>query len=441
MGIESAFGNIPDNWELTTLGEVCERGNGVIQTGPFGSQLHSSDYVPFGIPTIMPKNIGDNRVIEEGISRVSEKDAQRLSRYRVRYGDIIYSRRGDVRRRALIRKEQSGWLCGTGSLMVRFGNAPVDAIYASYFLGHPLIQDWIEQHAIGATMPNLNTSIMAVVPFVLPPLSEQKAIAEILGTLDDKIELNRRMNQTLEALARTIFKSWFVDFNPVRAKMDGHQPVGIGAETAALFPESFEKSRFGEIPCGWKWGIIGDIAKNHRRSIKPEDVDPETPYIGLEHMPRNSIAIDGWGKAADVVSDKFQYKKGEILFGKLRPYFHKVVVAVSEGVCSTDVLVVNTKKEENYGLLLGHLSSTEFINYVDAGSSGTKMPRTNWNYMSRYEIAIPPIELSHEYTILIKPIIANITTNIEESSILGALRDTLLPRLMSGAVSINISGS
>ena len=112
--IEEVVGSIPGDWEYSTLGEACRRGGGDIQTGPFGSQLHASDYVLDGIPSIMPQNIGDNRVIVDGIARIGSADAQRLGRYLVREGDIICSRRGDVERRALIRDRENGWLCGTG---------------------------------------------------------------------------------------------------------------------------------------------------------------------------------------------------------------------------------------------------------------------------------------------------------------------------------------
>lgn len=136
-------GTIPDHWEPTTLGEVCRRGGGNIQTGPFGSQLHASDYVPDGIPSIMPVNIGENRINREGIACVTETDANRLAQHRVRVGDIVYSRRGDVERRALVREPEDGWLCGTGCLKVRLGSKVVDPLFASYQLGHPTIRQWI----------------------------------------------------------------------------------------------------------------------------------------------------------------------------------------------------------------------------------------------------------------------------------------------------------
>jgi type I restriction enzyme S subunit len=233
---DSPIGQIPGDWELTTLGEICQRGGGYIQTGPFGSQLHASDYVSIGIPSIMPVNIGDNRVIVDSIAKVKKQDAERLNRHRVRSGDIIYSRRGDVERRALVRPEQDGWLCGTGCLKIDLGTGVVDPLYVSYYLGHCDVRSFISRHAVGSTMPNLNTTIMSSVPFVLPPPDQQRAIARILGALDDKIELNCRMNRALEAMAQALFKSWFVDFDPVIAKREGRKPVGMDDATAALFP-------------------------------------------------------------------------------------------------------------------------------------------------------------------------------------------------------------
>jgi restriction endonuclease S subunit len=167
-------GAIPEHWELTTLGEVCRRGGGNIQTGPFGSQLHAADYVPVGVPSIMPTNIGENRIIEDGIVRITEADANRLGQHRLGTGDIVYSRRGDVEKRALIRAREEGWFCGTGCLKVRLGSGVVDPLFASFYLGHPSVKEWIVRHAVGATMPNLNTSIMSAVPFALPPSDGRK---------------------------------------------------------------------------------------------------------------------------------------------------------------------------------------------------------------------------------------------------------------------------
>jgi type I restriction enzyme S subunit len=192
------------DWRVTTLGELCRAGGGDIQTGPFGSQLHASDYVPSGIPSVMPQNIGDNVIVEDGIARITSDDAVRLSRYLLREGDIVYSRRGDVERRALVRPEQSGWLCGTGCLRVRLGGA-ADPRFISYYLGHPSVRAWIVRHAIGATMPNLNTGILEAVPVTLPPRCTQLAIAALLGALDDKIAVNQKLVYTANELMKAMY--------------------------------------------------------------------------------------------------------------------------------------------------------------------------------------------------------------------------------------------
>lgn len=203
---KTLIGHIPSEWLSTTLGELCASGSGDIQTGPFGSQLHASDYVSVGIPSVMPQNIGDNVIQEEGIARITPEDARRLARYLLEPGDIVYSRRGDVERRAWVREEQGGWLCGTGCLRVRMGSS-ADSRFMSYYLGHPDIRAWIVQHAIGATMPNLNTSILSAVPVALPGRFEQQAIASILGALDDKIAVNDRIAAAIGAFLLARFSA------------------------------------------------------------------------------------------------------------------------------------------------------------------------------------------------------------------------------------------
>ena len=288
----------------------------------------------------------------------------------------------------------------------------------------------------GSAQPSLNRNFIHPMPIVVPSLAEQKAIAHVLGTLDDKIGLNRRMNETLEAMTRAIFKSWFVDFDPVRAKAEGRRPPGLDAPTAALFPAGFHDSPLGPIPKGWEVGCIGDLADNPRRGAGPDELEPGTPYVALEHMPRRCIALDHWGVADEVASGKFRFRRAEILFGKLRPYFHKVGVAPMDGVCSTDILVVAPKSPEWFAFVLGHVSSDEFVAHADAGSTGTKMPRTNWQEMGRYEVAVPPDETALAFEHLVAPLIEKIVANTHQSRKLAAIRDALLPKLLSGEVRV-----
>ena len=292
----------------------------------------------------------------------------------------------------------------------------------------------------GTVQDNINLDYLKKMFFPIPiDTAEQRTIARTLGALDDKIEHNRRMNRTLEEMARAIFKSWFVDFDPVAAKAEGRQPYGMSVEMAALFPAEFVDTtddNFLVIPKGWEEGKVGDIGENIRRTVTPSQVNSDMPYIGLEHMPRRNITLSEWGNAEDVTSNKFLFKKGEILFGKLRPYFHKVGVSSIDGICSTDILVLNSKNPEYFGILLGHLSSVDFINYVDAGSEGTRMPRTNWEMMERYTIVIPDKRTADCFTNIVNPIVKKIRANIAEFHLLADVRDVLLPRLLSGEVCV-----
>ena len=269
-------------------------------------------------------------------------------------------------------------------------------------------------------------------------LPEQRAIAHVLGTLDDKIELNRRMNATLEEMARALFKSWFVDFEPVRAKMEGRwrrgeSLPGLPAEhSTTCSPTGWWTRMLGPIPEGWEVRGLGEVANQRRSGVSPEEIDSATPYIALEHMPKQCIALSEWGTADGLASNKFRFKRGDIMFGKLRPYFHKVGVAPLDGVCSTDIVAVVPESPGWFGFVLGHVSSTAFVDYTDATSTGTRMPRTTWADMARYKVALPSQEIANACDGLIQPWVTRILSAIHQSRTLAAQRDALLPRLVSG---------
>ena len=223
----------------------------------------------------------------------------------------------------------------------------------------------------------------------------------------------------------------------IRARLATGEVEGahVGA-TAALFPKHLENSPLGHIPKGWTAGKLGDIGTNSRRGVQPGDIASNTPYIALEHMPRRCIALGDWADSTHVASGKSAFKKDEILFGKLRPYFHKVGVAPLDGVCSTDILVLAPKSPEWFGFLLGHASSDELIQFTDLASTGTKMPRTNWRDISSFKVALPPKPIAAAFTRNIQPMLDRIHANLHQSRTLATLRDTLLPKLLSGEVRI-----
>jgi type I restriction enzyme S subunit len=345
--------------------------------------------------------------------------------------DVIMTSEAPLGELAWVRQKLE-WCLGQRLFGIRTDKKKLNGRFLFYALQSETVRNDLISRATGTTVTGIRQSELRKVAIPLPPLPEQKRIAGILGALDDKIELNRKMNETLEQMAKALFKSWFVDFDPVHAKAAGRQPAGMDKATADLFSDSFVDSELGKIPKGWRVGKLGDIGLNQRRGVQPEDIGADTPYIGLEHMPRRCIALGEWANSNEVGSGKSEFKKGEILFGKLRPYFHKVGVAPFDGICSTDILVLSPRSPEWFGLLLCHASSDELIRFVDQASTGTKMPRTNWGDISSFKAAIPPEPIADKLTSCIATKVNYIHENLRQSRTISLLRDSLLPKLLSG---------
>lgn len=372
-----------------------------------------------------------NGPTEFGAHHPSPRQYTTDARKRARRGDVLFCVRGSTTGR--MNWADREYAIGRGMAAIRHRSEPELQPFVRAVIDHGL--SGLLAQATGSTFPNVSASQLASLWWPPLPEDEQRAIARMVGTLDDKIELNRQMNETLEGIARALFRSWLVGFDPVRAKAKGRDP-GLPKPIADLFPDRFEESEIGEIPAGWHVGSIGDVAAHPRRGVQPNDIDAATPYVALEHMPRRSIALSEWATADGLGSAKFAFQRGEILFGKLRPYFHKVGVAPVDGVCSTDIVVVAPNKPNWFAFVLGHLSSSAFIDYTDSGSTGTKMPRTSWGEMSRYPIAVPPEAVAKAVTEQIQPAVERIIAGIHESRSLAALRDALLPKLISGELRV-----
>jgi type I restriction enzyme, S subunit len=202
---------VPPHWTYTTVGTIADPSGGDVQTGPFGSQLHVSDYSENGTPVVMPQDISNGTISTDGITRVDETHVARLARHRVRIDDILFSRRGDVARFAVITEREAGWLCGTGCMRVRLASKDVDARYLYRFLSQSVVRGWLELHAKGITMANLNGKILQALPLAFPPLPEQKRIAAVLDAADALRAKRRAAIAKLESLTQAIFIDMFGD--------------------------------------------------------------------------------------------------------------------------------------------------------------------------------------------------------------------------------------
>ncbi len=426
-------------FQTARLGNFAE-----VQTGPFGSQLHKKDYVDVGTPIITVEHLGDNRIIHSNLPRVSDKDRLRLSKYWIQKGDIVFSRVGSVDRRAYVHEQEDGWLFSGRCLRVRVTDKNLNSRFLSFFFGLESIKEHIRQIAVGATMPSLNTSLLSNLEIIIPPLSEQRAIAHILGTLDDKIELNRRMNETLEAMARAIFKSWFVDFDPVRAR-GGELPFALNlpSEILNLFPDSFEDSELGEIPRGWEINSIGEVVRCVGGST-PSTKSPAlwdggtNPLVTPKDMSSltSPIILDTARHITDAGVDKISSGRlptGTVLLSSRAPIGYlaiaKVPVSVNQGI----IAMICDKSLPNYYVLYWIEANMETIKSNAGGTTFAEISKRNFRPI---QVVVPHERVLEAFIQQVGALHKQLVLNLQESNTLTFLRDLLLPKLISGELRV-----
>lgn len=406
------MGGVSMEWKEVRLGDIAD-----VQTGPFGSQLHKSDYIAEGIPCIMPTNIGPHlNFIVDGIAHVSEVDANRLSRHLTEIGDIIYARRGDIEKCAYVTTNEEKWLCGTGCLKIRCNNE-VNSRFIAYLLSTAECKKWITGNAVGTTMLNLSKGILSNLPLLVPSHEDQRRIASILSSLDRKIELNNKINADLEEIAQAIFKNWFVDFEPFK---DG----------------KFVDSELGMIPEGWKVGTLGDITKNKSAKVKERnDVKVLSPVttgelVLSEEYFTKQVFSSSIAKYKIVNKGDFAYNPARVNIGSLgRNEFD------FDG-CVSPVYVVFSVLDgyENYFDLF---RKTDFFkDSVASLAIGGVRQSLSYDDLSSIEVIIPSENAVEEFNNLYNQMKKTIKANKLENSRLSLLRDTLLPCLMSGELEV-----
>lgn len=402
--IDSEYGEICASFDFAPLSDLVVEGG--VQTGPFGSQLHAEDYVEVGTPIITVEHLGNNRIIHSNLPKVSDEDRERLSRFALQTGDIVFSRVGSVDRRAIVHAEEDGWLFSGRCLRVRPDKTKIDNGYLSYFFGAPTFKEHIRKIAVGATMPSLNTKILGNIRIFFPPLPEQRAIAAILGALDDKIELNRRMNRTLEAMAQALFKEWFVD-------------------------EAEEE---------WGGSPVSEVVDiNPARPLKKGEM---ATYLDMANMPTYGHRAIEWVKRPFGSGTRFM--NGDTLLARITPCLENGKTAFVDflndgeiGWGSTEFIILRPKPPlpPEFGYYLAR--DENFRNHVIKNMTGTSgRQRAPASCLDQYLIAVPPADLARNFGDSVRIFMAKIRSNDEQSRTLAALRDALLPKLLSGEVRV-----
>ena len=403
-------------------------------------------------------NITGNCISEIQYLVVGKDKIPSRARRKVQQGDIVYSTvRPNQRHFGLMKKLPNNFLASTGFAVIsgKEDLALTDFIY--WFLAQDHIVDHLQTLAEQNTSayPSIRPSDIERLELKLPPLPEQRAIAHILGTLDDKIELNRRMNETLEEMARAIFKSWFVDFDPVRAKMDGswrrgESLPGMPAEMYDLFPSRLVDSELGEIPEGWEVKSLGEVVITVRgRSYRSAELaESDTALVTLKSFARNGgYRPDGLKSYIGNYKPEQIIEPGEIIIActdvtqAAEVIGHPAMVQPTTKydllVASLDVLIIRPKCEGIRREFLYFLCSTEtFINHTAAYATGTTVLHLDKNAVPSFRLALPTQQLVCLYSKKVGPILEHILINALENENLVVLRDTLLPKLISGELRV-----
>ena len=414
------------------LGDLVKEGKGKIHTGPFGSQLHASDYVQSGIPCIMPANMLNNYLDLSEIAYINEIDASRLSKYLVEEGDIVYSRRGDVTQKALIRSFESGYFCGTGCLLIRPG-IHIDSNYLLYYLSLKELKTWIKKQAVGATMPNLNTGILSDIPFKFIELEKQIAVASILRTLDKKIELNNRINTELEAMAKTLYDYWFVQFD----FPDEHGKPYKSSGGKMVYNETLKR----DIPEGWgvkKWGELITIESGY--PFKSSDYTDNGRYkvITIKNVQDGELILDKCDTINFIptnLSEKCYLSLGDILISLTGNVGRICVVHCEELLLNQRVGKISCDNVyKNYVYRYFTMSSTH--DWLKRVSNGSAQQNLSPNDIIKGNCLIPNLNVIEKFNRLHQPIYIKRHLASLNNQKLTELRDWLLPMLMNGQVTV-----
>ena len=403
-------------WIRYRLGELANS----IQTGPFGSQLHQSDYSMTGIPVIMPKDMINGKIEERNIARVSEEHAERLKRHRVKCGDIIYSRRGDVGRCALVTENQSGWLCGTGCLKVEVGSNVLSS-FLFYILQRQDSVGWVESHAVGSTMPNLNTGILSKLPIRLPSLSVQHRIASFLSTYDALIENNNARIRVLEKMAENLYKEWFVRF-----RFPGHENVEME----------------NGLPKGWKIIYINDCCKTigggTPSTSKSEYWNGNIKWVTPTDLT-NKDSMPLLNIAGRITDEGLAHSSAKLL----PPYSILMTSRASIGyfginlepVCTNQGFISIIPQTPNLLMYFLYMLKNR-RNEIISNANGATFLEISKGRFRKMKMVMPNKELLDEFQAKAFNLFNMVLKLEKQNSLLARQRDLLLPRLMSGKLEV-----
>ncbi len=432
--------DLPAGWRWSTLDEVRAAGRSVV-SGPFGSNIGKRFFVETGVPVIRGNNLTTDmsRFHDGGFVYLTEKKAEEFTSCEAVADDLIFTAAGTIGQVGIIPRQSSHlkYIISNKQLRARLNINVIDPVFAYYWFASPPMVKAIQSRNTGSTIPLINLSVLKSLPIVVPPLDEQHAIAGYLSLLDDRITLLRETNATLEAIAQALFKSWFVDFDPVRAKMEGRAPAGMDETTAALFPDSFEETELGVVPKGWKVCSFTDavhvIGGGTPKTSVAEYWGGTIPWFSVVDAPNgtDTYVID---------TEKHITEAGlNNCSTKLLPAGTTIISA--RGTVGRLALVGRemAMNQSCYGLrgkagdaYFTYFTTCRLVEGLRQRSHGSVFDTITRDTLASVSVIYPSTPTITAFDNLVAPVMGRIRQNLEQAQTLATLRDTLLPRLISG---------
>ncbi|WP_234497914.1 restriction endonuclease subunit S [Vibrio maritimus] len=424
-----SFDNLPRSWQLISLEDAMDA---IIDyRGKTPKKTES------GIPLITAKIVKGGYVLEPFEFIAEDNYDSWMVRGLPQVGDVVLTTEAPLGETAQLTSANVALAQRIVTLRGKRGVLDNDFLLCA--LQSDFVQHQLESRASGSTVKGIKQSELRKVSLPIPPLPEQQKISQVLKSLSNKLVCNTQTNQTLEEMAQAIFKSWFVDFDPIKAKMSGEQPEAMDAATASLFPEKLVESELGLIPEGWDVGTLSDVAKYCSARTNTDTITLEN-YISTENMLAEKKGVTAASKlpTAKTVA---AYKSGDILVSNIRPYFKKIWLAEGSGGRSNDVLGFESVSENTDSYVMNLLYQDTFFEYMTRTSKGAKMPRGDKTAIMNWEMAVPPVELREAFSAIVDKFYQLIPQNRAQNATLESLRDTLLPKLLSGEIELDSQGS
>ncbi|NEO97194.1 MAG: hypothetical protein F6K58_00430 [Symploca sp. SIO2E9] len=432
------------NWRTYIVSELEKAGLLRVEDGNHGEYRPRRDeFIESGTPFIRAADMDKGIILFESASRINQTALSRIRKGIGNPGDTLFSSKGTVGKVALAPLDCEPFVCSPQVTFWRsLDHNFLDYRFLCYYIQSSDFWNQVTSRSGETDMaPYISLTNQREFKIAIPPLPEQKTIANILGTLDDKIELNQQMNRTLEAIAQAIFKSWFVNFDPVYAKMEGRQPVGMDAATAALFPDEFEDSPLGKIPKGWKVMQLKEIANNESETFDFLS-HSEVIFLNTGDLALGKFLHANYSQK-DVLPGqaKKAIKKDDILMSEIRPAngrYAFVNFTPDDYVVSTKFMVIRAYSAIEPIVLYRMLTSLEVLSnlQVIAETRSGTFPQVTFKSISHLSFVVPPKSIQLLYKKTVDKLDKKIRFNDSESKTLISIRDTLLPKLLSGEIRV-----